>query len=211
MSAQNFASASSGWHRGPDAAAALGKTLTPFGGNAEDITKGIVDAARCGIQIRVHTDGRDAIFHQKRGYIVGVQAFDGVEDDRVMADDELAVVFHSPHDGGGNVHVVSTLSTGVPASTSSPTLSQSSASAAARPACSRPKICCTLTDMMISSCFKHYCATVVAALQGRTLFARARLPCCQRIHFRDKFPYRVTLCAVRQAQTVLFSFAFCTA
>ena len=93
-----------GGHRGPDAAAALGKAFTPFGGNAEDITKGIVDAARCGIQIRVHTDGRDAIFHQQRGYIVGVQAFDGVEDDRVMADDELAVVFHSlPHDGGGNV------------------------------------------------------------------------------------------------------------
>ena len=93
-----------GGHRGPDAAAALGKALTLFGGNAEDITEGIVDTARRGIQVRVHTDGRDAIFHQQRRYIVGVQAFDGVEDDRVMADDELAVVFHSlPHDGGGNV------------------------------------------------------------------------------------------------------------
>ncbi len=140
MAAQNFASASTVVGIVVPMRPQPSAKLAALGGNAEDITKGIVDAARCGIQIRVHTDGRDAVFHQQSGHIIGSQRPERMEDDRVMADDELAVVFHSlPHDGGVMSSVVSTLSTGVPASTSSPTLSQSNASSCGATARRKPK------------------------------------------------------------------------
>lgn len=38
------------------------------------------------IEIGVHADGGDAVFHQQRGHIIGGQTFDGLEDDRMVAD-----------------------------------------------------------------------------------------------------------------------------
>ena len=115
----------SGGHRGADAAAALGKAFAPLGGNTQNLTKRIIDAARGCIEIGVHADGGDAVFHQQRGHIIGGQTFDGLEDDRMVADNKLAIILDRlPHDRGGDVQRVSTPSTGLPASTSRPTLSQ---------------------------------------------------------------------------------------
>ena len=56
---------------------------------------------------------QDAVFHQQGGHIIGSQRPERMEDDRVMADNKLAVVFDSlPHDAGVMSSVVSTPSTG---------------------------------------------------------------------------------------------------
>ena len=94
----------SGGHRGADAAAALGKAFAPLGGNTQNLAERIIDAARGCIKIGMHTDGGDAVFHQQRGHIIGGQTFDGLEDDRMVADNKLAVILDRlPHNRRGDV------------------------------------------------------------------------------------------------------------
>ena len=105
VAAQNLASASHrGGHRGADAPAAFSEALAALGGDAEDVAECIVDAARGRVKVCVHTDGRDAVFHQQRRHIIGGQTFDGLEDDWMVADNKLAVILDRlPHDRGGDV------------------------------------------------------------------------------------------------------------
>ena len=68
----------------------------------KDTGQHLIDAALGGIEIRMHTNRRDAAFHQLEGHVLPTQLFEGREDDRVMGHDEPAALpgglFH--HLGG---------------------------------------------------------------------------------------------------------------
>ena len=93
-------------HRdGVDAAhptAALGEGLhLP---HPEEPGQHLIDAALGGIQIRVHTDGRDAVFHQLKGHVLPAQLLERGEDDRVVGHNELtALPGRFLHHLGGDV------------------------------------------------------------------------------------------------------------
>ena len=85
-----------------DAAAAVRKG--PGIPHAQDGRQRVIDAALGRVQVGVHADGRDALLHQQRGHIPRRQRLDGVENDRVVGDNQLAAQRGGlPHHLGGDV------------------------------------------------------------------------------------------------------------